>query len=298
MELRHLRYVIAAADHGSFRRAASEIGVNESALSRRIRDLEDEIGVALFNRLPGGVQLTQAGERFLKRARHAVDQLEHATVEAAAFGRGENGAVKIGILSSLASGFLCRLLHSFSDTNADVRLDVAEGTTSEHLASVRHLRLDIAFITEKLEADDLDTQRLWCEQICVAMPERDPLTRKMAVSWADLRDRHLIVSEADGSLRIHDYLVSHMGELGDRPRIERHFVGRDNLMSLVAMGQGLALTTEVQAAAGSPDLTFRPLDGTCLRFFAVWSPRNDNPALRRLLSLAKRMSREQDISSS
>ena len=64
IELRHLRYFIAAAEHGSFRKAGAAVGVQESAISRRIRDLEDQLGASLFNRYNGGVHLTFAGERF------------------------------------------------------------------------------------------------------------------------------------------------------------------------------------------------------------------------------------------
>lgn len=140
MELRHLRYVIAAVERGSFRQAAIVLGIQESAVSRRIRDLEDEIGVALFIRSSGGVRLTQAGERFLKRARRAVDQLDHATFDAAAFGRGEAGTVRIGILSSLASGFLCNLLRTYGEQYGDVHLDLSEGSASDHLAAIHLLR--------------------------------------------------------------------------------------------------------------------------------------------------------------
>ncbi|WP_243395851.1 LysR family transcriptional regulator [Sphingomonas oleivorans] len=71
-ELRHLRYFVAAADHGSFRKAGAALGVQESAISRRIRDLEDRLGASLFHRHSGGVFLTQAGQRFLRQARRAL----------------------------------------------------------------------------------------------------------------------------------------------------------------------------------------------------------------------------------
>lgn len=81
--LRHLRYVIAAADNGSFRKAAIAIGVQESAISRRIRDLEDEIGAALFIRSSSGVKLTHAGQLFIARARRALNQINYAATGAA-----------------------------------------------------------------------------------------------------------------------------------------------------------------------------------------------------------------------
>jgi len=81
-ELRHLRYVVAAAERGSFRGAAKALAVQESVISRRIRDLEDEIGAALFIRSHEGVKLTYAGQRFLYRARIALDQIAPTSVTA------------------------------------------------------------------------------------------------------------------------------------------------------------------------------------------------------------------------
>src|SRR5579871_4265281 len=111
--LQYLHYVLAAAAKRSFRQAAAELGLRESTISRGIRELEDEIGVALFIRHPGGVKLTNAGTRLLSHARQAVGRIEYALKDAGAAGRGEAGMVRIGIFSSLASGFLaicCKLI--------------------------------------------------------------------------------------------------------------------------------------------------------------------------------------------
>ena len=106
MELRHLRYAIAAAEYGSFRRAARALGVPQSSVSRRIRDLEDEIGVSLFVRHHTGVNLTNAGERLLPRLSSALGEIAYATRDAGSAGRGSDGEIYLGISSSLASGFL------------------------------------------------------------------------------------------------------------------------------------------------------------------------------------------------
>lgn len=101
MELRHLRYVLAAAEAGSFRAAARALGIRESAVSRRIRDLEDEIGAALFVRSHKGVKLTYAGQRFVCRSRTALDQISDATKDVGAIGRATGS--KTELLRTLAA---------------------------------------------------------------------------------------------------------------------------------------------------------------------------------------------------
>ena len=121
MDFRHLRYVIAAGEHGSFRRAAAALGVCESAISRRIRDLEDEVGVALFIRHPGGVSMTYAGQQFVSQARKGVDQIGRAAQDAGTIGRGEQGLVRIGIFSSIGSGFVADLIQAYEENHPGVR---------------------------------------------------------------------------------------------------------------------------------------------------------------------------------
>lgn len=289
--LRHLRYVIAAADHGSFRRAAAAIGVQQSAISRRIRDLEDEIGAALFIRSNSGVRLTHAGQLFIARARKAVNQINYAAIDAASSGRGEIGKVRVGIFTSLATGFLADLLRAFVDGNRDVRPELVEGGPAAHIAAIQHHQLDVAFLTGRPAAEGCDILHLWNERVLVVMPENHELAARSEVMWDDLRDRHFIVSENDPGPEIHDYIVKHLADLGRHPGVERHAVGRDNLLNLVAMNQGLTLQSEATMGSQFPGVIYRPLHGEVLPFSAIWSPENDNPALRRLLSLARTMSR-------
>lgn len=127
IELRHLRYFVAATDHGSFRRAAGALGVEQSAVSRRIRDLEDRLGASLFQRSSHGVSLTHAGQRFLQPARRALRQLGDGSRVVEAIGRGETGHLRIGVFSSLASGFLADLLRTFRERHKSVRIDFVDG---------------------------------------------------------------------------------------------------------------------------------------------------------------------------
>lgn len=290
-ELRHLRYLVAAAEHGSFRKAALALGVQESAVSRRIRDLEDEIGAALFIRHHCGVCPTYAGHQFVGRARKAINQLAYATRDVALIGRAEKGVVRIGIFSSLASGFLAELIQTYGTKHASVRLEIVEGGPCDHVPAIRQHRLDVAFLTGPPKADDCDVVHLWSERVYVAMPKSDALVSKVEISWDDLRERAFVVSETPPGPEIYNYLIKHLADLGASPDIERQAVYRDTLMQIVAGGRKLTLTSEATTAAQFPGVTYRPLIGETLPFCAIWSPRNDNPAFRRLLSLARIMSK-------
>lgn len=165
IELRHINYFVVASERGSFRKAATLLSIQESAVSRRIRDLEDQLGASLFQRHSGGVCLTQAGQRFLRRARIALQQIEDGVNDVAAIGRSEEGIIKVGIFSSLASGFLFELLKEFDRKHPRVAVELIEDNPAVHVAAIRQLQLDVAFITGTSEWPDCETGTLWSERV-------------------------------------------------------------------------------------------------------------------------------------
>lgn len=292
VRLHQLRYFVAAVDYGSFRKAAAALAIQESSISRRIRDLEDELGASLFVRYAGGVRLTVAGREFLRNARHALRQIDIGVTKVAAVGRAEQGLIKVGIFSSLASGFLFDLLRDFGERHPKVQVDIMDGNPPEHVAAVRKLCLDVAFITGTAAWDGCEAEHMWCEKVFVVLPEEHPLADKPELEWADLASERFIVSDVAPGQEIHDYLVAHLAGLGRRLDIQSQQVGRDNILSLVALGRGLTLTSEATTVARFPGITYREIAGEVLPFSMIWSAINDNPACRRLLSLARAASKQ------
>ncbi|WP_413993276.1 LysR family transcriptional regulator [Labrys okinawensis] len=291
IEFRHLRYFLAAAEQGSFRKAGRALGVQVSTISRRIGDLEDNLGASLFHRHSAGARLTFAGQRFLQRAREIDRQIGESGDDIAMIGRAEMGVVRIGIFSSLSSGFLPDLLRQYDQSHAAVQMELVDGNPADHVSAIRQLELDIAFVTGTRDWPDCDSEHFWSERVFAVLPEAHPLSRKTALTWHDLAGEMFIVSDVPPGQEIHDYLVQRLATLGHHPNIQSQQVDRHNLLSLVAIGRGLTVTSEATIATQVPDICYRPIKGEVLPFSAVWSPKNDNPALRRLLSLAKTLAR-------
>lgn len=291
IHLRQLHYFVAAAEYGSFRKAAEALDLNVSSVSRRIRDLEDELGASLFQRHPGGLRLTEPGAVFLERVRDGLRHIDKGVSHVAAAGRVGRGSLRVGIFSSLASGFLFDLMADFSRRHPSVALTLIDGNPSEHVAAVRNLERDLAFITGTGPWEGCKTETLWVEHVFVVLPNRHPLARRNKLAWTDLRTERFIVSEAAPGPEIHDYLVAHLSGLGASVDIQSHRTGRDNILALVAVDHGLTLTSESTIGAQFPGIAYRPLADEILPFSMVWSARNDNPAARRLMSMARAMRR-------
>lgn len=289
IELRHLRYFVAAAEHGSFRKAGAALGLSQSAISRCVADLEDQIGASLFHRHTWGVSQTYAGQRFLIRARKVIRSVGEGAHDVASAGRSEEGRIRIGIYSSIASGFLAELLASYGRRYAKVRIKMVDGNPVEHVAAIRRLGLDVAFITGTRDWPDCECTPLWSERVFAVLPDHHELVDREELAWSDLADETFIVSETAPGQEIHDHLVRCLADLGRHPEIQVQQVSRDNLVPLVALGRGLTLVSEAMTVAQFPGVIYRPILGEILPFSAVWCAKNDNPAFRRLLSLAKMM---------
>ena len=170
IKLRQLRYFLAAAEHGSFRKARVALAVQESSISRSIRDLEDQLGVSLFQRHSGGVLLTLAGQRFSHQARVAMQHLGEGAKDVGAIGRSDSGHIQVGIFSPLASGFLCNLFQAYDADRPGVRVDFSDGLPSEHVAAVRLNQLDVAFITRTAEYVGFESTLLWSDRSSLCCP--------------------------------------------------------------------------------------------------------------------------------
>jgi len=287
VELRHLRYFISAAEHGSFRKAGAALGVRESSISRRIRDLEDQIGASLFQRHNGGVRLTFAGQRFHRRAEEMLRHMRDSADDVAAIGRAECGRITVGILSSLAAGFLADMFRTYDRHHDGVDIDFIEGEAIGHATAVARLDLDVAFVAGERAWPGCEVTPLWRERLFVALPEHHRLAVQSDLDWTALAGECFLIRRAAAGFEAGDALVCRLIDAGHGIRLQPQGVGHDSLLPLVAMERGLALVCQATASIPFPGIAYRPIVGESLSFCALWSAKNENPALRRLLSMAR-----------
>jgi DNA-binding transcriptional LysR family regulator len=284
---------LVVAKYLSFRGAASALGIRQSAVSRRVRALEDELGVSLFERHHAGVRVTNAGARYLQQAREALAQLDQASKIAGAAGRGATGQLRIGILSSMGAGFLRELIQAYFEKHPDVAIQFIEAASMDQISLVRKRRLDVAFVVDASAAIGCDVVPLWNERLFVALPHGHQLCKRNVVEWHALRYAHFIIRQSKCVPALCERVIKHLSDRTHTPAIQKADVGRETIMHLVAMGRGVSLTSEASIATPFPGVVFRPVSGRdeMLQFSAVWWPGNDNPALRRFLSLARALAK-------
>lgn len=292
LDLKYLRYALAAAQHQSFRRAASALNISQSTLVRRVQLLEHRIGFRIFDRGPSGVRLTSAGELFLEEASVGMHQLSHAIELASSVRRGERGEIQVGVLLSLAAGPLHIALREFHRRYPHIRVSFHEGTAEQDLARVTTGELDISFIAGEPKLAGQKALRVWSESVHVALPADHRLADHHELHWSDLKEETFLVTRQGAGPEVRDYLVRKLSAPGFRPKIDVHDVSRQSLLNVVAMGYGITLASSSIIGGTADGIRFRPIcgDPELLPWTAIWSPGNSNPALQYLLRIVNEVS--------
>lgn len=265
---------LAVAEYLSFHRAALALGTSQSSVSARIRALEAELGIVLFDRNTRGVRLTEAGRRFVDQVHDAMDIIDRAIKTGGMQAQGEEGELSIGVHALTAGSFLNRLLERFHDKHPGIRLHITEGTARDTQFKVRKGELDVAFMACTHEIPDLNSRVIWRDRLTVAMPARHPLAAHPNVEWRQLAEETFLVRHGGTGPQVHDLIVARSANKCLPPAIERVDVGRSALLSMIGCGRGISLFVEEATAAVTANVTFLPIrdESEATAFSAVWSP--------------------------
>ncbi|MCG6206423.1 LysR family transcriptional regulator [Rhodopseudomonas sp. HC1] len=260
MEIRHLRYFVAVARHLSFTAAADSLGVAQPPLSQQIRDLEAEIGTALFERTTRRVALTRAGEDFLKQALAILERAETAVQRARAIGSGTAGILNVGLTGSVLTGPLGRAIQQFALNYPDVDLRIHEMSPDRQIAALKSGQTDVSFLRRPPQDAAIVSVLAWTEPVRVVLPKGHALAAKR-IALTDLSHDSFVFLRLDDSL-FAKYLWQCCFEAGFAPRITHQAIESASLISLVAAGLGVAIIPAFVSKLAHQDVVYRPLTGS------------------------------------
>jgi len=256
MELRHLRYFVTVAEELNFSRAAARLRVAQPAISRQIRDLEDELGVKLFERNAHSVRLTEAGRVLLIEAKAVLHRADDAMRAVRAIGKA--GELRVGYAPSLTVEILPRALRTFQEQHPGTRVALHDLSTREMLTWLCDDRLDLALLVQppKAALTGLRFEELRRYPWCVAVAVTHPLARRREVGLPALAKERLLAFDREQYPEYHDDLARLFGRA---PAFAEEHDSATSLIAAVEAGRGVAIVAESLACLAGPRLKLRPL---------------------------------------
>jgi DNA-binding transcriptional LysR family regulator len=264
MELRHLRYFLAVAEALSFTKAAAQLGVAQPALSRRVQDLEDEIGVDLLKRSPRGVTLTAEGKLFLEKTRQLLKLADESVEQVRALARGKYGDLHIGYSPSPTVEILPPALAAFQKSFPHVNVLLHDASQRELTEGLQNGTLELAIMVPPAgdQTAGIQFEVLRTYPLCVAMTAVHPFARMKSILLERLAAEPLVVLRRKDYPEADRYLDRLLASIRAKPRIAVECDSASSLITEVEAGRGIALATPVFKLVTGKRLLYRPLTGT------------------------------------
>lgn len=280
---------LAIAEHGRFHKAARELHITQTALTRRLQNFEEQLGVKLVERTTRSVALTQLGRAFLPQARRLLAELSQALIEIRETGKAQRGDVSIACVPAVGVGYLPRILKDYSARYPQNRVRILDDSSEGVRDAV--LRREAEFGIHIAGPDDraLESVPLLEDRFVLVCRSDHPLARRKRLTWHQLEGHELILlSDDSGNRPLLDAALA-----AGRPRLRSHYeVQRSSTaVGLVAAGVGAAIVPGLAIQPGThPILRVIPLhEPVAVRTLALLTRKGAelSPAAQALLDLIK-----------
>ena len=291
MEVKDLEAFVVVAEELHFGRAAAKLHMSQPPLSARIRQLEQSLGLRLFERSTRSVALTDAGSRLLVPARKVLSQVASVQNLAESIAAGDQGRVRIAFAGASSQRALPILTRAVRESYPGIELQL-ESQTYVYTALDKLLEgtLDLAFARLPTPQPELESRVVEVEQILCALPEGHPRANQPNLSLADLHDEDFVSLPSDTGSILQATMFALCITAGFRPRVVQISPDSATALALVAAGAGITITLSSVTPAQSVGIVYRELvDIHPSHMFATltWRKDDPSPALSAVLEVSR-----------
>jgi len=291
LELRQLKYFIRVAELEHFGKASEDLHVVQPALSRQVKQLEEELGVELFERLPRGVRLTAAGRVLLERARGLMTDLDRVVSATRLAGLGKTGFVRIGFADGATySGHVPAIIRDFRMRSPQVELELIPASSLLQAQLLAQNTIDVGFVywlpldKQKVGHHDINN-----EKVVLAVAESNPLSKRKSLRLKDLATVPFIWFKRSNAPMFYDLIAARCNQGGLTLNVVQEAFTESTMLSLVAADIGITFITEA-ARRRKPDnvVLIDVLDLKAnLTLWAIWRADDRDPALRQFTEVVR-----------
>lgn len=287
MELRHLSYFQAVAEELNYRKAAERLFISQPGLSRQIKQLEEELGVQLFERDKKHVELTAAGAYLKGEVDFVLNHLETTKQQLLEIAAGREGEVRIGFLGSASNQVLPDLLKKLSLNFPKITTSLEELSNQTQVEMIQKDKLDLGFVRLASVPDDLEMKPIYRDTFSLVVPEDHPIHSKDFKSVGQFAEESFILFSSDYSNYYFEQILGICRNAGFMPKIKHKSVHALTIFRLVENGLGIAIVPTSLKEGYDLKVRFMEIPGISqfTELSVIWKPENRNPVLGKVLGM-------------
>lgn len=288
VETRLLKSFIYVAEELHFGRAALRLHIAQPALTRQIKQLEEKLGVKLFERTQRKVILTSAGRQFHSRACQIIADIDHAASEVQRVNAGEAGRLAVGFLHSSTYGITPRLLRHFRDSYPDVELELSEMTIADQVIALQAEKIDVGILRPPISDLRLGTHILCDEPFILAVPSSHPLAQQRRVALERLSEERFILFSQRMSPLFYSRIIAMCEKAGFVPCVTQRATQIHTIMGLVSANMGISIVPSVARNLSMPEVCCLDIvdNPAPVQVALAWRHSDSSPILRTFREIA------------
>lgn len=292
MELRHLRYFLTLAEELHFRKAAERLFIAQPALSRQIKELEDDLGVSLFKRNRRNVALTLAGKFLQEEGYKLMRQVNTIRSSISDLGKSLSGIVNIGCIGSSMSIIVPDLIERISAEMPEVRINLSEDTTQNLLNALADGKLDLVFCRPVEPNPKVASEVIYEESTCLVVSKSNKWLLNNNSKVTDLKEVPLILFPREAGTYFRDRIINVCSQHGFFPKITHESIHANTLFRFVEKDIGVSIVPQSLAKGYDLKIDFLTIKEMQipLQLTVCYKPQELDDLLHRIINLTREIS--------
>jgi DNA-binding transcriptional LysR family regulator len=289
LELRHLKYFLTVAEELHFRKAAESLYISQPGLSRQIKQMEDDLGIILFERHNRKVELTKVGKYLKEELTRNLKNLDHILNHAKLLNDGMGGDLKLGYVGSAIQKVIPDLLLKFRNTHENIVFTLKEMDNNKQIESLLLQEIDLGFVRMERVPRHVEIVPLLTESFCLVLPKNHPVNSSNFKNMNQLKHESFILFDPEYSASYHEKVMQIFDDSGFVPIISHNTIHASSIYKLVEHNFGISIVPKSLKLSDINHLKFIDLDKIPQRtvLSVVWNKDNTNPILKKFLEYVK-----------
>lgn len=285
IEIRHLKYFIGLVEEQHFRKAAEKLFISQPALSKQIKNLEDEMNILLVDRGSRKFRLTEAGRYFYEEARFMVNHLQQITLHAQEIAKGNKGFIRIGFVGSAMQDILPNALLKLNKNYPGIHTSLEELSNKEQVDRLMHDDLDIGFVRQQNVPPQINIIPVFEDTFSIVLPEYSIVHSEN--QFDQLKNEPFILFSPQYSSEYYETVISICRDFGFEPNITHKTVHANTIFRLVENGMGISIVPSALTSGFDLKIKFIKLKSIAQRttLYMATKKKNRNPSIIHMVSI-------------